>query len=380
MRSSILLLILALVQLSTGCADSETETPAVNETERSEAGLETLTVTADEQKPNEAYQPILEKDLAQSIITNRMENNFKRYHNKIAASELTHFPSAGLSVYHPEGLKRAKKHSGFEARGATVFVLTNPFSMEGTTSSIIGEEVNSQRSGVLFTKTIEVDGMTGVFYASGEELASGAKIVHLTSAFGNDQFSWIIKGMLTPDGEEQFGEQILKSVLNARISDKPRLPPGEDVDFTIQPNRLELTDGFIDKVVFTKGGVFPLHSVLEPVFQASSMAFRISEKDRRDFSTTMISPSPAYKIELISTTTAVTIDGLDGFEHVAIGLDQVSEEPLQIYSTVLFGEKGGYVMHAWVSSQNPENYIPDFRSLARSFKRRTSGSEEEKDD
>lgn len=363
-------LLLLIILLLSGCQQNN-DSP-----DRTTSGETTAAATADspvtsESRSHQNYQPIFSGDLAQNTLSNRMEKNFLRDVNRIDEGKLVHFPSAGVLLHQPEGLDRSTRFSGFEdlKSGVSITILTNPFSMDGTTKLILGEAVNTANSGVLFTKTISKGDRQGIFYAS-RETYGNQQVAKYTTAFGDENFSWIVFATFRAELEDQWGEELLRTVLNVRVSEEPRLPPGKDVDFTIRPNRLVLTDGFVDKLVFTINGIFPMTTTKEPIFQAVRSIFKVEAEDRRDMALKLISPAAPFEVKLVSTQNEVTINDLPGYEFIAVGRDSASDEPLQIYSVILFDEEGSYIMHGWVSTDNPESYIADFRALAKSFQRK----------
>ena len=363
-------LLLLVILLLSGCQQKK------DSSDQSSTGETTATLTADSPSPsksgsNQVYLPIFADGLAQNTISNRMEKNFLRDVNRIDESKLVHFPSAGLLLHQPEGLERSTRFTGFEdsKTGVSIMILTNPFSMAGTTRSVLGEAVNTANSGVLFTKTFPNGDRESLFYASRETYGKW-QVAKFSTAFGDEDFSWIVFATFRAELEEQWGEELLRTVLNVRVSEEPRLPPGEDVDFTIRPNRLVLTDGFVDKLVFTLNGIFPMNTTKEPIFQAVRSIFKIKPEDQLEMARRLINPSAPFEIKLISSENPVTIDDLSGYEFIAVGRDTATDEPLQIYSVILFDEEGSYNMHGWVSTDNPESYIADFRALAKSFKRK----------
>ncbi|MEM9411145.1 MAG: hypothetical protein AAGA30_08535 [Planctomycetota bacterium] len=322
------------------------------------------------------FLPVFDNEYPQNSISNRMEKNYSRIHGTLSDDQLTNFGSAGLDIYQPKGMDRPEKFTGWvhPEKGVSFLVLTNPFSMRRTTSQIVSDSIRNGNTSIIFTKEMEVSGQEGVFYLTKEPFG-GKTITKYILSFGNDDFSWILTSTFAPEYEAEFGEELLKMMFNVKVSEELRLPPGEDVNFTIQPNRLTITDGFIDKMVFTKSGVFPTETVTEPIFQAGRGIINFDVKDKEGFARALISPTPAFVVSIISSTNPVTIDGLDGFEYVSIGEDTVSGEPLRMFSTILFDGADGYVMHGWVSSDTDQNYIGDFRDLAKSFRRKSKINE-----
>ena len=355
--------------LTCGCRDEPKSADNPVTPENVDANAQnTVTVPEDDG----GYLPVFDAEHGQNTISNRMQKNFNRFHDKMDESKFFHFKSAGLKIYQPENMPRTEKFSGFlsEEDGASVLLLTNPFSMEKTTSQLVSDAVRSGKTGIIYTKKMKVDGQEGVFYLTKDPFGDSF-ITKCIVAFGNDDFSWIVTGTFNPELESEYGEEILTAILNIKIPDEERLPPGEDVDFTLQPNRLVITPGFIDKVVFTLTGIFPQEVVTkEPIFQAGRALIDFDVLDQRKLAVQLISPTPAFQIDLVSSEKEVKIDDLEGYEFVSIGTDLGSGMPLVIYTMILFDDKAGYVMHGWGSTENEENYVPDFRALAESFKRK----------
>lgn len=66
----------------------------------------------------------------------------------------------------------------------------------------------------------------------------------------------------------------------------------------------------------------------------------------------------------------VTIDNLSGYEILAKGKDTESSTPLTVYLVLLYEDQSYYIMQGLVSVKASETYVPVFKEMARSFKRR----------
>lgn len=373
-------LFVLVCSLLIGCGDDRNKVQPpkdkIADANTTSEGSDTANVEADATDANkvdmDSYGAVFVSGIDQNVITNRMESNFNLFFKTVDKSDLDHFPSAGMLIFKGEGLEEAKYFTGFERRGATLNILTNPFSMEQTTRNVIGDVMNDGRAGTVFTKTIEVDGYNGVFYASKERVGR-LDLGTYTIAFGDDNFSWIVKATFQPEMEMEIGESLLKSVLNARVSQEPRLPPGEDVDFIVRSEKLKVVDGFIDKLVLTKDGSFPLNDPVQPIFQIAKGALPDDIKNRKEFASVFLSPSALFQIDMVSSQKDLKIAGLEGYEFVSLGKDRINGNSILFYSAVLFDEDGIYVMHGWVGNENAEGEIPVFRQLAESFRKKDGG-------
>jgi hypothetical protein len=321
------------------------------------------------------YRKIFSSGLPQNVITSRMNLNFDQFWKKdLPDDKLVHFRSAGLKIYQPANSEVGERFTGFfnPNVGFSLVVVTNPFSMKETTRQLVENEIRADGARILFSRNLEFDDQTGVFYATRIRLTEQEAGKYIL-AFGDDSYCRILTATMKVEAEEQVGEELLRSLLGVQVASEPRLPPGEDVDFTMQSNRLKMTAGFVNKLVYTLDGNFPEQTLKFPIFQAGRPVIGFSTDDpdeRRAFAHTSILPLTAFSVSGVSTENEITIDGLPGFEFIALGKDEVSQEPLVIYSVTLFDTDDVYIMHGWVSTDSSENYVSDFRSLAKSFKRK----------
>ena len=377
-----ILILLILLGLS-GCGRDTTDPSSDHQSPADDA--DTLTMEANDQDVDGEtdYLPIFQKGLTQNEISSRMERNIDRLFDSVPESELIDLPSAGLLVYQPPNSSRSTLFTGFEYEQGTgiIHYLTNPFSlkMSQDIQKIELDSLTTSPKKVVSLRSIKISGKQGSLYAVREirgnsEGTDNRVLASYNLIFGDGDFSWIVKGTFDADRESEVGESMFRSILNTRISDSPRLPPGQDVDFTITPGRLELTDGFIDKLIFALDGEFPSNSGV-PIFQAGRTLLSVEPLDRPAVARNLASPGPGYEIGMLSSIQEVEIDDLPGFEILAVGTDLTTNDPLQFYSVSLFDGKRHYLMNGWVSSENRINYIPDFRALANSFQRKVKTEE-----
>ena len=363
-----LLLILLLLPWFTGCFGEEQDVAPV--IEKNPTSQDSNKTTDSE----EGYLQVLGEKYPQNVISNRMQKNFARFSNQSDKSRMHLFPSAGIEVYKPDNLEPADRFTGFicsedGGNAATLVVSTNPFPMENYASEIVSDAIRSEKVKILFNKDLEIDGRRGEFYFTTEPLLN-FQLAKYTLVFGNEEFCWIITCSFNANQEEKYAEDLLTAILNLKVSDQPRLPPGNDVDFKMVPDQLVLTDGFVDKLVYTRTGVFPADDPKEPVFQAAKTVVGFEKSNRKQLAERLISPSPLFAIDFISSRNEVETDGLKGYEFVAVGEDMIAKEPIWLYTVILFEGDFAYLFHGWVSSDVTDNYIKEFRTLAQSFKRR----------
>jgi hypothetical protein len=66
----------------------------------------------------------------------------------------------------------------------------------------------------------------------------------------------------------------------------------------------------------------------------------------------------------------VTVDNLSGYEIFAKGSDTESGNSLVVYQMVLYEDQSYYIMQGLVSTKLAQTYLPVFKEMARSFRRK----------
>jgi hypothetical protein len=72
----------------------------------------------------------------------------------------------------------------------------------------------------------------------------------------------------------------------------------------------------------------------------------------------------------VKSAGAITIDGIDGYELLAEGEDTKSGTPLLVYQVILFNKNSYILMQGLVEAKLGDEYLPEFKAMARSFKRK----------
>jgi len=76
------------------------------------------------------------------------------------------------------------------------------------------------------------------------------------------------------------------------------------------------------------------------------------------------------KISSVTSNNKITIDRLDGYEIVADAEDADSGTPLTVYQVILYDDGSYILMQGLVGTNLADEYLPEFKRLARSLKRK----------
>jgi hypothetical protein len=98
--------------------------------------------------------------------------------------------------------------------------------------------------------------------------------------------------------------------------------PGANAGFTIAAtDKLKITRSMGKTLLYTKAGVIPAKSRLDPLFIVAPSLSQVTIVDRQRFATDRLAKIESIKIDSVTTTKPIKIDGLDGYEIIADGQD-----------------------------------------------------------
>ena len=142
-------------------------------------------------------------------------------------------------------------------------------------------------------------------------------------------------------------------------------------DITISENLKRAPISIGPMLMCTSDGAIQASSPEQPLFVATMTPRQIGKDDQKDYAETHLQTRTAQvKGVTIESTTAVSIDGLDGFESVAKAQDEKSGIPLKIYQAIVFDKQRYFLIQGLVGEGLAEQYLPEFQAMARSLKRK----------
>jgi len=159
------------------------------------------------------------------------------------------------------------------------------------------------------------------------------------------------------------------SVLSTRRIDVERPAPGEDVDFRVDSSRLKLTRGIPKMLMYTKDGVLPVNPGA-PLFAVAPSLSAVPVADRQQFALDRLRQTAHTATRTVRSHEPVTIDGLDGYETFTEASDTGSGTPLAVYQVILFDNSRYILMQGLVGERLAAEYVPEFKAMAVSFRRR----------
>jgi hypothetical protein len=280
------------------------------------------------------------------------------------------FPTAGIKLLQPAGFDAAKSFDGFQqpSTQSSVMAIKIPGPFAEVTSGFTAEKLKARGMTLRSKENITIDGNQGLLI-SVTQTAYGIEFSKWMVAFGNQSVTKMVTATFPTAHTAKLSAQLKSVVLTAKTDATPPTL-GSNVSFTISASdKVKLTPGMGKMLLYTKDGVIPAKSPADPLFIVAPSFLQVAIADKQQFATRRLYQTAHTKINSVTTTNAITIDGLDGYEIVADAQDVSSGTPLAIYQVMLFDNKSYILIQGLVGTKVRDEYLPEFRSMARSFTR-----------
>jgi hypothetical protein len=278
-----------------------------------------------------------------------------------------------VSVVPPAGFAPSQQFPGFvqESMSASIMVTEFPGPFSETSSGFASPLELMKRGMTLLSKQeLKVNGRSGLLLQV-KQIAFGTEYLKWLLIFGDDEESAIIAATFPKKLEMELSEKMKVSVLTAKWDKGKVVSPTEGLNFTFtEKGEMRLAKRIAHTLLYTKSGTFPSKGVDDPLFVIGQALSQIQLDDKQEFVKSRLSQTATITGIEIERLSQVTVDSLSGYEISARGKDQETGQPMVIYQLVLFEDQGYYIMQGLVSETQRQVYLPVFKEMAESFKRK----------
>lgn len=292
----------------------------------------------------------------------------------ITAGEYVAFPAAGLKVRRPEGFDDAADFHGFMQRESMASVMVmhvpGPFS---EVSGGFSDEARLAQQGVqlLQNESLTVEGRSAALTHLSQS-AAGIEVKKWVLTFGNEEETMMVMATFPASEEKRLSAPLKEIVLATKLDDAPLLAPGEGLGFTLADSELLQPSrglGGAKMLTLTKDGETQSGPPEDPLLIVGRSFSTAPKSERREYAVGRLFYTAGTGVENILSTEEITIDGLEGFEVVADGIDTETGIALRVYHVMLFDEGSYILIQGLVGADRSDRYLPEFKRLARSFTR-----------
>jgi hypothetical protein len=278
-----------------------------------------------------------------------------------------------ISLRTPDGFTPSTQFSGYwqESMGSSIIVTEFPAPFSEILSGFSNpSELSKRGMSLLSRRGVEVNEQKGELLKV-QQNASGIEYLKWLLIFGDEKESVMVVAAFPKELETELSEKMKASVLTAKWYKGTKVSPTEGLNFSFnEQGELKLAKRIANSLLYTKSGIFPSKAVDDPLFIIGQALSKIEIGDKEEFAKSRISQTATITDIEIEKSTRVVLDNLSGYEIIAKGKDVESGELMMIYQMILFEDQGYYIMQGLVSEKQRHNYLPAFKGMAVSFKRK----------
>jgi hypothetical protein len=285
----------------------------------------------------------------------------------------TAIPGTRVSLVPPTGFTPAAQFSGFwqESIGSSIMVTEFSGPLSEVSSGFLNSSELAKRGMALLNKReVNVNNESGLMLHLRQN-ALGTEYRKWLLIFGDEKESVIIAATFPKELEGNLSERMKASVLTAKWDRERKVPPTEGLNFTLtEKGEIRLAKRIANSLLYTKSGVFPSKTVDDPLFIIGQALSKLDIEDKEQFAKSRLSQTATITDVEIEQFGQVTVDNLSGYEIFAKGNDKESGSSMLVYQMVLYEGQSYYIMQGLVSSKHGQTYLPAFKEMSRSFRRK----------
>ncbi|MBC8104014.1 MAG: hypothetical protein H7Z41_15685 [Cytophagales bacterium] len=282
------------------------------------------------------------------------------------------FPNAGVRLVQPSGFTPATSFDGFEHKtGASVVVMRIPGPYAEVTRGFDTAALKARGITLVTKEDMKIDGLSGVLLNVTQE-AHDIVFAKWIAAFGDPSQTILVTASFPQEQTRSLSARLKASVLSARRDKKVGAKPGADITFTLTPStKLKPASGLGKMLLFTKEGIVPAKNPSDPLFVATPSLGDPPVADRGEYALNRLRQTAHTTVTKITSNQPIGIDDMDGFEIIAEAKDTTSGLPLTLYQVMLFEEDSYFLMQGLVGKEQSAAYLPEFKAMARSLRRKS---------
>ena len=275
-----------------------------------------------------------------------------------------------INMVLPKGFTVAQNFMGFqqEATNSSIMVADVPGSYAKVSGGLTKENLLKQGIRVESIENINLNGLPGLFI-TGEQTAHETVFRKYSLAFGTEKETLLISGIV-PKGDKEL-EQLVKDTLFTTVYDADKvLTPLDAVDFEISTMGTDFVfaKSMSNMLIYNRDGKMPSETADKASFVIAKAFSKVDISDKKEFATNRIKMLPV-QITKINSVVPIEINGLEGYEITAEGVDRKTGKKEQAYQVMLFVDNSYYILFG-SSEDNFKSNLAMFKKLVSTFKQK----------
>lgn len=277
-----------------------------------------------------------------------------------------------ISIVPPKGWTVATNFNGFQQTGSSssIMIVEIPGPYSEVTEGLTNEGLKSQGVIVDNKRKITVNGMMADYIVA-RQFAYETMFGKYILVIGNEQTSFFINGMFPIDFEKELGKEIEKSMLSLVYEPNKEIDPLKSVNFEIDVSqtKFKFAKMMSNTLLYSVDGLIPTESFDKTTLMVGTSFGKTEMEDKKQYSINRIKQFPTIKNVESEKIEPVIIDDVSGYEIVAYGKEEKTDNPEMIYQVMLFSDNGYYLIVGMAHDHFEENTTL-FRNISKTFKRK----------
>jgi hypothetical protein len=281
-------------------------------------------------------------------------------------------PGTSASITPPEGFQPSKLFSGFEQQnsGASIVVVEMPVPKESIpkTLALLSSPEAFKSKGMRFveSKDITLAGRPGKLLLVSQPVQGIPFLKWIVVTSEGDRIL-IVTAPFPESSSATLREPLRQSIMSLswKASGSDRLLEGLPFSFQTYGD-LKVSGRLSNAIMLTRNGSKPPIPPSEPLLVLGSAYSQTRIGDIDQFSRTRLQQTPSVRDLVETSGQSIIISGQKAFELIAQGSDPRTKQPLTVYQVIIATEKTYYILQGMVPSTSARDYLPIFRSVAKS--------------
>jgi hypothetical protein len=277
-------------------------------------------------------------------------------------------PGTKYSLVPPTGFIPSTSFSGFQNTelGASIIVTEIPAPVQTLTESFTADALKAKGMTLISKQSIDLNNSKATLIKVSQQ-AGGTTYLKQILVFGDSKKTVLVNGIY-PETNKNIEEQVKTSLLSTSYNESQKDNPLEAVKFKIDISgtQFKLAKFVSGSLIYTTDGQIPTD---KPTLIIGNSTEKVVTQNRKQYCIDRLKKLPRGDLNKVKEINPIQIDNLHGFEIIAEGKNKDSKDEL-IYQVILFDSTDNYFIILGMTSDEFENNLQVFKSLAKTFTRK----------
>ncbi len=285
-----------------------------------------------------------------------------------APAKVIAIPGTKVSIEPPRDFVLATQFPGVQNAELASSIMTSelPAPVEAVTAGFTAEGLLSRGMTLRSSEEVTVAGGPGRLI-SVTQVANGATFEKWMAAFGNSSATVLVVATYPQTLASELRAPMRSAVLSATWKPEAKLDPFDGLSFRIRESKHLKIQNRVQNMLLLAHPARSPSSLLEPFAVVGSSHSPVRIDDLELFARQRITQTAQISDLREIHGESVEVAGRPAYEITAKAKDLKSGESLHVYQLVLVEGQSYYLMQAMVGESQFDQYLPEFRAIARSL-------------